>query len=73
MKKLTDMELAALYFLDRDGPCCPGDAVDTEAGQIVKAVLDSLVKKKRATVDGTDDGPIYSISAIGREEVSRAR
>lgn len=71
MKKLTDMERAALFFLDRDGPICPGDAVDTEKGQIVKAVFDSLVKKKRATVEGTDDGPSYSISAIGREEINR--
>lgn len=70
MRKLTDIERAALYFLDRDGPCCPGDAVDTEAGQIVKAVFDSLVKKKRATVEMTDDGPSYSISAIGRQEIA---
>lgn len=71
MKKLSGAEHAALYFLDRDGPICPGDAIDTERGQIVKAVFDSLVKKKRATVEATDDGPSYSISAIGREEVSR--
>lgn len=70
MRKITDIERAALYFLDRDGPCCPGDAVDTEAGQIVKAVFDSLVKKKRATVEMTDDGPSYSISAIGRQEIA---
>ena len=72
MKKLTDIELAALYFLDRDGPICPGDAVQSEAGQIVKAVFDSLVKKKRAHVEMTDDGPSYSLSAIGRDEVNRA-
>jgi hypothetical protein len=71
MKKLTDMERAALYFLNRDGPICPGDAVQTEAGQIVKSVFDSLVKKKRANVEMTDDGPSYSISAIGRQEVAR--
>lgn len=70
MRKLTDTERAALYFLDRDGPICPGDAVETEAGQIVKAVFDSLVKKKRAAVEMTDDGPSYSISAIGRQEIT---
>lgn len=70
MKKLTHQEQAAVYFLDRDGPCCPGDAVNSEAGQIVKAVFDSLVKKKRATVEMTDDGPRYSLSAQGRADAS---
>jgi hypothetical protein len=70
MKKLTPTEQAAIYFLDRDGPCTPGDALNSEAGQIVKAVFDSLVKKKRATVEMTDDGPRYSLTAQGRVDAS---
>lgn len=70
MKKLTPQEQAAIYFLDRDGPCTPGDAVQSEAGQLVKAVFDSLVKKKRATVEMTDDGPRYALSAAGRADAS---
>lgn len=70
MRKLTAHEQAAVYFLDRDGPCCPGDAVQSEAGQIVKAVFDSLVSKKRANVEMTDDGPRYSLSAQGRADAS---
>ncbi len=69
MKKLTPQEQAAVYFLHRDGPCCPGDGANSEAGQIVKSVLDSLVKKRRATVELSDDGPVYTLSAIGREEL----
>lgn len=70
MKKLTSQEQAAIYFLDRDGPCTPGDRAGSEAGQMVKSVLDSLVKKKRATVEMTDDGPRYSLSAWGRSDAS---
>jgi hypothetical protein len=70
MKKLTPEERAAIYFLDREGSITPGDRVNSEAGQIVKSTLDSLVKKKCAVVEMTDDGPRYSLSAIGRQEIS---
>jgi hypothetical protein len=70
MRKLTPTEQGAIYFLDRDGPICPGDALTSEAGQFVKAVFDSLVKKKRATVEMTDDGPRYSLTAQGRADAS---
>jgi hypothetical protein len=59
MRKLTSEEIAALHFLDREGSICPGDRVNSEAGHIVKSVLDSLVRKKRARVEATDDGPRY--------------
>lgn len=70
MKKLTGQELAAIYFLDRDGPICPGTATG-EAAQIVKSVLDSLVRKKRAVVEMTDDGPKFSLSAEGIAEARK--
>jgi hypothetical protein len=70
MKKLTPQELAALYFLDRDGPIVPGDAAKGEAGQMVLAVLNALVRKKRATVEATDDGPRYAIAPAGRAEIA---
>lgn len=69
MRKLTPEELAAVYFLDRDGPICPGDAATGEAGQMVIDVLNSLVRKKRAVVVETDDGPQFALSAVGRAEV----
>lgn len=60
MRKLTSQEQTALNFLDRDGPCVPGTG-DDPSRQFVRAVLDSLVRKKRVTVEVTDDGPRYSI------------
>lgn len=68
MKKLTDEEGAALYFLNRDGPIVPGEKFNTSAGFIVKIALDGLVRKKYATVEMTDDGPRYSISPLGKRE-----
>lgn len=59
MRKLTPEEQAALFFLERDGAFCPGDRINTPAGQILKAALDGLVRKKRAIVAMTDDGPLY--------------
>jgi hypothetical protein len=59
MRKLSTIESAALHFLNRDGPCCPGSEGD-QARQLVRSVLDSLVRKKYATVEATDDGPRYT-------------
>jgi len=70
MRKLNLYEQAAVKFLERYGPCTPGDADQSEAGQIAKAVFDSLVKKKRATVEMTDDGPRYALSAAGRADAN---
>lgn len=69
MKKLTDEEGAALYFLNRDGPITPGEKFNTPAGFVVKIALDGLVRKKYAIVEMTDDGPRYSLSALGKREV----
>lgn len=60
MKKLTDLEFGALIFLERDGPITPGDMVNGTTGQLVKTTLDALVRKKRAMVENTDDGPRYT-------------
>lgn len=64
MRKLTPQERAGLYFLRRDGSACPGDSTD-ESHVFVRAVLDGLVRKKRATVEMTDDGPRYTITQLG--------
>lgn len=69
MRKLTDLETGAVPFLARNGAYCPGE-VSTVAGEVVRSTLDSLVKKKRATVEMTDDGPRYSLSAQGRADAS---
>lgn len=52
-------ETNADLWLRRLGSFCPGDMVNTPSGREVKMVLDSLVKKKRAIVEITDDGPRY--------------
>lgn len=69
-QKLTHEEQAAVYFLNRDGPCCPGAEGDAKR-QLVRSVLDGLVRKKFAVVEMTDDGPSYSLSAQGVDYASR--
>lgn len=59
MKKLTVTEEHALYILNRDGSACPGSSDDFRVA-FFRRVLDSLVRKKRATVEATDDGPRYT-------------
>jgi hypothetical protein len=65
MRKLTDIEVGAVMFLEREGPFVPGDMLNATTGQTIKSVLDSLVKKKRATVEMTDDGPRYTAISNG--------
>lgn len=59
MKKLTAIEETMLGFLSREGPLCPGTPADPKM-MIVRSVCDGLVRKKRATVESTDDGPRYT-------------
>jgi len=59
MKKLTSLEGTMLYFLRTEGPFCPGTPADPKM-MIVRSVCDGLVRKKRATVEATDDGPRYT-------------
>lgn len=54
------IEINAAMWLAKNSPFCPGDMVQTPAGKEVKAVLDSLVRKRVATAEMTDDGPSYS-------------
>lgn len=56
MRKLTVEEEHALAVLKGHGSFCPPNSY---AFPKLTAVLDSLVKKKRATVEMTDDGPRY--------------
>lgn len=59
MKKLTAIEEHALYILNRDGPICP-TADNTAQSVFIRSIFDSLVKKRRAPVEPTDDGPRYT-------------
>jgi len=64
MRKLTQIEEGALAFLERrGGSYCPPYDRDTINGRMIIDALNALVKKKRATVEMTDDGPRYH--AIG--------
>lgn len=64
VRRLTDMEIGAHFWLEREGPITPGDMVNGTTGLLVKTTLDALVKKKRATVEMTDDGPRYTAIRI---------
>lgn len=56
MRKLSALEEVALSILTERGSVCLGEqSKDTPAAY----VLQGLVKKKRATVEMTDDGPRY--------------
>jgi len=57
MRKLTETEEWSLQVLRTHGPC--GPLGDERSDHELRRVLDSLVKKKRATVEMTDDGPRY--------------
>lgn len=59
MPKLSMIEANAAMWLARNSPFCPGDMVQTPAGKEVKAILDALVRKRCASADMGDDGPIY--------------
>lgn len=59
MRKLEPIEQTALDILHREGPLCPGSENDLPR-RVVRKVFDDLVRKKRATVEATDDGPRYS-------------
>jgi hypothetical protein len=69
MRKLTPTEAEALHFLRRVGSACPGEPTDP-VRLFVRSVLDSLVKKKRATVEMTDDGHRYTITQAGIADAS---
>lgn len=71
MKKLTPVEQYALKFLSRVGTYCPGtDARGLEGVTLaeIRRVLTGLERKKRAISEPTDDGPAFTLTALGRSE-----
>lgn len=72
MKKLTTTEIRALQVLNRKGAICLSLSGDILMLTEVGRVLDSLVKKGRAVVEATDDGPRYELTAVGRAEAADA-
>lgn len=68
MRKLTHNEGSALLILAKRGSLVPGDSVpDWSAAGLMEA-LNGLVRKKRATVTATDDGPAFHITSFGRDD-----
>jgi len=67
-RKLTHNEGNALLILAKRGSLVPGDSVpDWSAAGLMEA-LNGLVRKKRATVVVTDDGPCFRITVLGRDD-----
>lgn len=65
MRKLDATQQRILYFIDQaGGSYCPGDDIGPDA---VRA-LHELVKAKRITVEQTDGGARYHLTAQGRED-----
>jgi hypothetical protein len=59
VRKLTESEENALTILVRSGSITPGGDPGSVHHVALRALLDGLVKKKRAVVNMTDDGPRY--------------
>lgn len=60
MRKLTPIEESAYQVLCREGSVHVGrDDLQPGAREVMLRIMDALVKKKRATVEATDDGPRY--------------
>ena len=70
MKRLSPPEINACRFLLKHGPYTPGDAARAKGGPEVVAVLRGLVRKGRATVDDTDDGPKFSLTSQGEADAA---
>lgn len=69
MRKLNPPEQSALRALANHEPYCPGTDASSAGHDLLRSTLDSLVKKKRVAVDVGDDGPVYRLTAIGRDEI----
>lgn len=60
MRKLTPIEQTAYDVLRSEGSVLIGtDDLQPISRQAMLRIMDALVKKKRATVEATDDGPRY--------------
>lgn len=69
-RKLTVLEKQALRVLVRRGTLVPGDAILGWSRAGLLGALDGLVRKKRATVEMTDDGPKFSLTALGEADAA---
>lgn len=70
MKKLTSIERNALRFLAKHGGWTPGDAAQAKGGPEVIRVLNRLAKLGRVSIEPTDDGPRYSLTAQGEADAA---
>jgi len=69
MRKLDQGETNALRFVARvGGSYCPNR--DACAEPLIIDTLNSLVRKKRLSVEATDDGPRYSLTALGEADAA---
>lgn len=65
MRKLSTFEATAYQVLCDEGSILIGhDDLQPVSRQVMLRIMDALVKKKRATVEATDDGPrFYPVGA----------
>lgn len=70
MRRLSPNEDLALRLIVEHGPLVPGDSFTewSKAGLVL--ALDGLVRKKRAVAEQTDDGPRYSLTALGEADAA---
>jgi hypothetical protein len=64
MRKLTDIEVNACRFLAREGGYSLGE-FEGPATADLRAIFDTLVKKKRAVSEGFDGSVRYTLTAQG--------
>lgn len=71
MRRLTDHEQHVLNVLVRRGSVCLGDLATTSLlGADLHDTLKSLVRKKRAYAEDTDDGPAFYPTQAGRNDAT---
>ena len=70
MRKLTPTEARAVQVLHRKGSICLSMDGDIAKLHEVERVFNSLVRKGRAVVERTDDGPRFTLTAAGEAEAS---
>lgn len=68
MRKLRSHELTALRYLEQEGSICIGQ-VDSEAKAAALEAYRSLHKLKLALAEDGDDGPIFTMSPLGRQKL----
>lgn len=67
MKKINQFQQRILYYIDQaGGSYCPGEDIHPDSA----TDLDYLVKAKRLTVEPTDGGNRYHLTAQGRADAS---